>query len=115
MLQIQGEGIAGVAGVGVRVDDRRHHRLAGEVHVPGPGRHRNVAGPTDLRDPRAIHDQCRVLDRAASVAQDDARALERGHAARRILGVRPSRPNNDGKQKRRRDGEYFRASEPPAS
>jgi hypothetical protein len=78
MLKIQREGFAGVAGMGVRVDDRRHHGLADEAHAPGAGRHRDVGGAAHLHDSRAVHDQCRVLDRPPAVADDDARAFERG-------------------------------------
>ena len=36
----------------------------------------HVARPADLRDARAVHDERRVLDRRAAVADDDARAFE---------------------------------------
>ena len=68
----------------VRVDDRRHHGLAGEVHARRARGHAHVAGAADLREAIPAHDERGVLDRSASVADDDARAFEDGRAGRRL-------------------------------
>jgi len=43
-----------------------------------------------LHDPRTVHDQRRVLDRGASIANDEPRTFEYRDAARRRLRVRGS-------------------------
>jgi hypothetical protein len=67
----------------VGVDQHRHHGLAGKAHARRAGGHLNVARPAGLHDPRAVHEQRRVLDRGAAVAHDQPRAFKRGHAALR--------------------------------
>ena len=64
----------------VRVDQHRHHGLAGEVHARCAG----GRGAADLRDLRPVHDQRRVVEDAA-VADDDARAFVGGDALRARL------------------------------
>src|SRR3984893_29442 len=41
----------------VRVDDRRHDGLAGEVHARGPSGDAGVSGAAHLREPVAAHDE----------------------------------------------------------
>ena len=62
----------------VRVDERRHHGLAGEIDAARAGRHAHGAASADLGDAVAFdHEGC-VLDRRAAVAGDQARAFEHG-------------------------------------
>jgi hypothetical protein len=76
------ERIARRAGVHVRVDDRRHHRLAGEADTRGAGRRLDRSRRADLRDAVVLHEEARVLDHLA-VADDDAAAFEDGDAIAR--------------------------------
>src|SRR5262245_60598832 len=69
LFQVPYEPVASRAEMGVRVNDHRHHGLAGEIHALGAGRYANIGGCAVLGDLRTVHDQCRVLD-DASVAYD---------------------------------------------
>ena len=62
----------------VRVDDRGHHGLASEAHARGARGRLHLPGAADLRDSRAIDDECAVIDRRGPVATDQPRALEDG-------------------------------------
>ena len=83
-LQVVDQHLARLAEMLVRVDDRRHHGLAGEVHARRARGDAHVGGAADLREAIAADDERGVLDRSASVADDDAGAFEDGHAGRRL-------------------------------
>jgi hypothetical protein len=59
-----------------------------------PTGHANRSGGADLHDPRAVHDQRRVLDRRAPVADDNPRAFE--HSDLRPRRNRQCRKNTKG-------------------
>jgi hypothetical protein len=65
-----------VAHVHMRVDERRDHGLAGEVHMRRAGRDRDRAASANLRDPVAFDHESGILDRCAAVARDEPRAFE---------------------------------------
>ena len=69
-----GDGIE-EAWMAVRIDDARHHSLAGEVDARGAGRHRHLAAAADLRDPRTLDDEDGIFDWRAAVAGDEPRAF----------------------------------------
>ena len=74
LFQIANQPFAVPAQVHMGVDDRRHHRLAGEIDARGAGRDGHaLAG---LHDLVAVDDQRRVLNDAA-VADDEPHVLER--------------------------------------
>ena len=81
----------------MRVDDGRHHRLAGNADAGGAGGHGDLAGRPDLRDAAAGDDDGCVLDRGAPVADDHAGTFERGGAGG---GLGPAA----GRCSERRDG-----------
>jgi hypothetical protein len=81
--------------VDVRVDHRRHHRLAGQIDVHRARRHRDRALASDRRDAAALHDQRAVVDRRARVADDQARAFVDDRAAARGLRQRDNRRQRD--------------------
>ena len=85
----------------VRVDDPRHHRLAGQVHARRTSGDANVTRAANGGEPVAGDDKGGVLDRCTSVADDDARALEDGHV---VLRQRSERERGD-----RRQDEKFRS------
>ena len=60
----------------VRVDERRHHRLAGEIDAPRPAGGVERALRADLCEAAVLDDERGVLDRRAAIAGDDPRALE---------------------------------------
>ncbi len=94
--QVPYERVARRAEMDVRVDQHRHHGLAGEIHARGARRHAHVGRLADLGDSCALHDQCRVLDHA-SVADDQPRAFERGD------GLRGRRYRASGKETKGND------------
>ena len=49
LLQVADEHVARLAEMGVRVDDHRHHGLAGEVDARRAGGHAHVGGPAGLQ------------------------------------------------------------------
>ena len=81
--QIVDQHLARLAEMRVRVDDRRHHGLAGEVDSRRARGNAHVAGAADLREAVPAHDERGVLDRA-SVADDDARVFEYRYRIRRL-------------------------------
>ena len=73
-LQVADQPVADRAEMHMRVDDRRHDGLAGEVHARGAGRHGHaLAGLDDLV---AVDDERRVLDDVA-VTDNEPHAFER--------------------------------------
>jgi hypothetical protein len=46
----------------VRVDNHRHHGLAGKIYASGALRQANISRWADLRDFCAIDNQCTVLN-----------------------------------------------------
>lgn len=79
--QVVDDRFARLAQMVVRIDDRRHHRLAGQVDTCGAGRCLHVRRTADLGKARTGHHERRVLDRRAPVADDDSRVFEDRHAA----------------------------------
>ena len=76
-----------------------------------PAGTRTSAAAAGLDDPRAVHDQRRVLDRRASVAHDEPRAFERGDAARRRLRLRGrGEAGKDSKGNGCRDGDCIHSA-----
>jgi len=67
---------AAVPEVAVGVDNRGHHRLAGETHPCGAFRRPHVAGAPHLGETAVLHDERRVLDWRALVADDKPRSFE---------------------------------------
>ena len=67
----------------VRVDDRRHHGLAGEIDARGAGGNRYALPGLD--DLVAVDDERAVLDDAA-IAEDQSCALERRDVGARRTG-----------------------------
>jgi len=55
----------------VRIDDRRHHGLAGEIDARRAGGRRNLASSSNRRDAAVLDDESRILDRGAAVAGDE--------------------------------------------
>ena len=55
---------------------RRHHRLAGQIDASGALRHLHLTRWSHLNELRVANDDRGVLDRGASVADDDPGALE---------------------------------------
>ena len=82
-LQVRDERRTLDAHVNVRVDDRRHDRLAGEAHARRAGRDGHVGGSAYGDEAIIAHEQRRVLDRPRAVADDDASAFERRHPGSR--------------------------------
>ena len=80
------------AEMAVHVDQRRHHRLAGEVDACRAGRRLHLAAPADRGEAVVLDDEGRVLDRRAAVAGDEPRALE--HSRR--LRQRRARGHREG-------------------
>ena len=96
LLQPLDERLAGRRHVRMRVDDRRHHRLAGQVHACRARRHLHLAAPANLHKATIVDDEYRILNRRGSIADDDARPLEHGdgwsrRAPEQLLS--PSRPH----------------------
>src|SRR6516225_901468 len=73
-LEIIEQHLACLAQMSVRIDDRRHHSFAGQIHASRASRNRDVACAPNLRDPRAVNEEDSVLD-GCPVPDDDARAL----------------------------------------
>ena len=63
------------AGVRVYVDERRHHRLAGEIDARGARRRFHIFCPPDADDGAVLDDEGRILDRRRAIAADQRRAL----------------------------------------
>ena len=72
----------------VRVDERRHHGLAGQVDARRARGHAHVGRAADRRETVPCDDKGGVLDGSASVADDDARAFEDGDVVLRQHGER---------------------------
>ena len=87
----------------MRVDQHRHHSLAGEINARGARRHAHVGRLADLGDAGAIHDQCGVLDHA-SVADDQPRAFERSDG---LGGRRDHASGKDTKGNECRNGNHI--------
>ena len=66
----------------VRIDDRRHHGLAGQIDAGRARRDRHLALPADLGEAVALDDERGVFDRRAAVPGDQPRTLKYGHARR---------------------------------
>ena len=81
----------------MRVDDGRHHGLAGKVHAGRAGRHAYVRGTTDLHEAGAADHKRRVLDWGARVADDDPGALEDRDARRRLTQNGHGQRSSDGR------------------
>jgi hypothetical protein len=64
----------------VGVDQHRHHGLAGEAHARRARRLVHIGAAASRDDPCAVDEERGVFDRSAAVADDQAGALERGHA-----------------------------------
>ena len=75
VLRREGRTVA-VAEMHVRVHERRHHRLAGEIYPPRTRGRRQGTLRADLREASVLDDERGVLDRRAVIAGDQARALE---------------------------------------
>ena len=86
LLQVADQLLAVRAQMHVRVDDRRHHGLAGEVHARGAGGHRDALPGLD--DLVAVDDERAVLDDAA-VAEDKSCAFERRDVGAHRTGNKP--------------------------
>src|SRR5215218_4785362 len=99
-FQVACESFTRWARVDVRVDNCRHHGLAGKAHARGARRYGNISGPPYLHDFRAIYDQRRVLDWAAFIAHDKPRTFERSDAlrARRIATPAKNSKNKGGSE-----------------
>ena len=68
----------------VRVDQRRHHRLAGEIDAARAGGRRRRTLRARPGEAAVLDDERGVLDRRAAIAGDQPRALEdRRRRARR--------------------------------
>ncbi len=78
-------------GVAVRIDDRRHHGLAGQIDARRARRHRHLASLADRRDAAVLNDESNVFDRRAAVTDDQPRPFEHRRAGRtrRLAGSRP--------------------------
>jgi hypothetical protein len=88
LRHLSGDGID-EAGMAMRVDDRRHDGLAGEIDARRAGRKRHLAVSTDCREAAVLDDEGGILDGAA-VANDESRAFEHRHGrARRLASSRP--------------------------
>jgi len=70
----------------VAVDERRHHRLAGQIHARGALGRLALALLAHPCERLALDEECGVLDRRAAVADDEARAFE-PECARSALGL----------------------------
>ena len=95
-LQVLRQRLARLAEMRVRVDDRRHHGLAGQVHALRPaGTLTSAALPTCVM--RAPLTRKRgVLDRRASVADDEPRTFESRDSSRLcVTGGRPDRNSDE--------------------
>ena len=71
-------GVRLVAHVGMRVDHRRHDRLAGNVNHGSAGWRRCLLARPDAHDAAVLHHEPAVLDRRAAGAVENARAVENG-------------------------------------
>jgi hypothetical protein len=66
----------------MRIDNRRHDRLAGEIDACRVRGNAHVTGATDLQEAVATHHERRILDRRPWLAGDQPRALEDGDGSR---------------------------------
>jgi hypothetical protein len=60
----------------VRINDRGHNGLAGQVHGRGVGRGLNVTVLADGDEPVSLYDEGCILDGRAAITQDQARATK---------------------------------------
>ena len=67
-----------VPDVAVEIDERRHHRLAGQVDTDCTSRSLNRARSANTGDAVAFHEECGVLDGGAAITDDDPGTLEQG-------------------------------------
>src|SRR6185503_5089108 len=105
-LQVVNERLARLAQMVMGVDDRRHHGLAGQTHVPGARRDLYLAYRADLLEARAVHEDHGVLDGRAPVAHDESCAHEGRHTCW-CLPERWNRPDSYHRQgKKSGDGEH---------
>src|SRR5258708_4632094 len=81
LRQLAGDGIE-ESGMAVRIDDRRHHGLAGEIDARRACRCRHLASSSDRRDAAVPDDESRILDGGAAVAGDEPCPLAHRRAGR---------------------------------
>jgi len=62
----------GVADVRVRIDERRHHRLAGQVDTPGPRSRANLPSPANRREAVAFDHERGIFHSGGPVADDQS-------------------------------------------
>ena len=97
-LQLLDEHLAIGRHVGVRVNDRRHDRLAAQVHTARAGRNLHLAGSAHLRETGPVNDEGGVLDGRAAIADDESGAFEDRHVCG--LGCDRRRPRREEQAKR---------------
>ena len=97
-LQLLDEHLAIGRHVGVRVNDRRHDRLAAEVHTARTGRNLHLAGSAHERETSPVNDEDGVLDGCAAIADDESGAFEDRH----VCGLGCGRRRPQGKEQTKR-------------
>ena len=81
-LQLIDERLARHRHVRMRVDDRRHDGLAGQIHASRTRRHLQLPSRADLGEPVVLDDERGILDGRAAVPDDEPRPFEHRHAGR---------------------------------
>ena len=66
--------------VAVKIDDRRHDRLARQIDVHGPGWNPQLTSPPDTSEQVVLHKERGVFDGRAAVAGNETRSFEYRHA-----------------------------------
>src|SRR5438132_10603571 len=66
------------------VDERRNHRLAGQIDAKRTFRRLTVALFADPREGVPLHEEGRILDRSACIANDESRAFEPDRTVSRL-------------------------------
>src|SRR5437763_15130046 len=79
MLQLIDESISSDSQMLVRVNNRRHDRLAGQIDMSGAGRNIDLSFSSDGSEPPVCDDKGGVGDRSIAAAGDEPRTFEYRH------------------------------------
>jgi hypothetical protein len=92
MLQLIHKSVTGHRQVLMGVDDRRHHRLSGQIHASGARGNLELTLSADGGEVAVLNDESRIFDGRPSVSNNKPRPFEHRHG-RRLLRI-----NDDGHQ-----------------
>ena len=92
MLQLIHKSVTGHRQVLMGVDDRRHHRLSGQIHASGARGNLELTLSADGGEVAVLNDESRIFDGRASVSNNKPRPFEHRHGRRHL------RLDDDGHQ-----------------